>query len=65
MWVLLRSSNRAATGKVTLFSECAVERRGFPVGESPTRQGSLQPVAIVATKEVTRSSKPTMERVIQ
>jgi metal-dependent amidase/aminoacylase/carboxypeptidase family protein len=27
---------------------------------SPTRQGSLQPVAIVAMKEVTRASKPTM-----
>jgi hypothetical protein len=32
------------------------------VGDSPTRQRSLQPVAIVATKEVTRASKPNASK---
>jgi hypothetical protein len=36
---------------------CAVQRRRFPVGASPTRQ-SLQPEAIGAVMEVTKWLKP-------
>jgi len=42
---------------------CAVKRRVFSVGATPTRQLSLQPVAIGAAVEVTKPSKPSMERV--
>jgi hypothetical protein len=42
---------------------CAVERRDHPVGDRPTRQLSLQPVAIGAVVEVTKRLKPLMERV--
>jgi hypothetical protein len=38
---------------------CAVERRRFPVGESPTRQ-PLQPEAIGAVMEVTKWLKPSI-----
>jgi hypothetical protein len=38
---------------------CAVQRRRFPVGESPTRQ-SLQPEAIGAVMEVTKWLKPSI-----
>src|SRR5216683_689023 len=38
---------------------CAVERRRFPVGASPTRQ-SLQPEAIGAVMEVTKWLKPSI-----
>ena len=38
--------------------QCAVERRALSVGEIPTRQLSLQPVAIGAAVEVTKQSKP-------
>lgn len=44
-------------------STCAVERRDHPVGDRPTRQLSLQPVAIGAVVEVTKRLKPSMERV--
>jgi hypothetical protein len=44
-------------------SLCAVERRDRPVGDRPTRQLSLQPVAIGAVVEVTIRLKPSMERV--
>ena len=44
-------------------SKCAVERRDHPVGDRPTRQLSLQPVAIGAVVEVTKRLKPSMERV--
>ncbi len=37
---------------------CAVQRRRFPVGESPTRQ-VLQPEATGATVEVTKRLKPS------
>ena len=37
---------------------CAVKRRRFPVGESPTRQ-VLQPEATGATVEVTKRLKPS------
>lgn len=39
---------------------CAVLRRRFPVGESPTRQLLLQPEAIGAFMEVTKWMKPPM-----
>src|SRR6202043_3145419 len=42
-----------------LDSTCAVQRRRFPVGESPTRQ-SLQPEAIGAVMEVTKWLKPSI-----
>jgi hypothetical protein len=42
---------------------CAVERRDHPVGDRPTRQLSLQPLAIGAVVEVTKRLKPLMERV--
>src|SRR5260370_1987759 len=38
---------------------CAVERRRFPVGASPTRQ-PLQPEAIGAVMEVTKWLKPSI-----
>jgi hypothetical protein len=44
-------------------SKCAVERRDHPVGDRPTRQLSLQPVAIGAVVEVTKRLKLSMERV--
>jgi len=46
-----------------MLSLCAVERRDHPVGGRPTRQLSLQPVAIGAVVEVTKRLKPSMERV--
>src|SRR6185437_1178866 len=42
---------------------CAVKRRVFSVGATPTRQLSLQPVEIGTAAEVTKPSKPSMERV--
>jgi hypothetical protein len=42
---------------------CAVRRRGSSVGAIPTRQLSLQPVAIGAVVEVTKPPKPSMQRV--
>jgi len=42
-----------------LFMACAVTRRRFPVGASPTRQ-SLQPEAIGAVMEVTKWLKPSI-----
>jgi hypothetical protein len=42
---------------------CAVERRDHPAGDRPTRQLSLQPLAIGAVVEVTKRLKPLMERV--
>jgi len=41
------------------------ERRGFSVGEIPTRQLSLQPVATGAVVEATKRSKPPVERVVK
>jgi hypothetical protein len=38
---------------------CAVQRRRFPVGASPTRQ-TLQPEAIGAVTEVTKWLKPSI-----
>src|SRR5437016_12603429 len=42
-----------------LLWECAVQRRRFPVGASPTRQ-PLQPEAIGAVMEVTKWLKPSI-----
>src|SRR2546429_1631564 len=42
------------------LSGCAVTRRRFPVGESPTRQ-LLQPDATGATVEVTKRLKPSVK----
>ena len=43
--------------------QCAVKRRRFSVGAKPTRQLSLQPVAIGAVEEVTNLLKPSVQRV--
>jgi transposase InsO family protein len=48
----------------TRILQCAVERRGFTVGEIPTRQLSLQPVATGAVVEVTKRSKPLVKGVV-
>jgi integrase len=44
-------------GEVVMLRVCAVERRRFPVGVSPTRQ-PLQPEATGAVMEVTKWLKP-------
>src|SRR5216684_3057206 len=43
----------------SLLMACAVQRRRFPVGASPTRQ-PLQPEAIGAVMEVTKWLKPSI-----
>src|SRR5271154_6174847 len=58
----LRRQGRAALCVVSAdFSKlaCAVQRRRFPVGASPTRQ-PLQPEAIGAVMEVTKWLKPSI-----
>src|SRR6202166_1634426 len=47
------------TALVSPFRVCAVQRRRFPVGASPTRQ-PLQPEAIGAVMEVTKWLKPSI-----
>src|SRR5665811_572156 len=57
-----RGGNRYVLPKATaphLDSTCAVKRRRFPVGASPTRQ-PLQPEAIGAVTEVTKWLKPSI-----
>src|SRR5271166_7070260 len=49
---------RQALGERPLFA-CAVRRRRFPVGESPTRR-TLQPEATGAVMEVTKWLKPSV-----
>ncbi len=49
---------RHAVGELPLFA-CAVRRRRFPVGESPTRR-TLQPEATGAVMEVTKWLKPSV-----
>ena len=44
--------------RLARIHQCAVKRRGSSVGEIPTRQLSLQPVAIGVAAEVTKQSKP-------
>ena len=39
---------------------CAVQRHGLSVGANPTRQLSLQPVAIGAVVEATKRLKPSV-----
>src|ERR1039457_4313398 len=46
-------------GRLPHLRVCAVKRRRFPVGASPTRQ-SLQPEAIGAVMEVTKWLKPSI-----
>ena len=46
-------------GGEAMLRVCAVQRRRFPVGASPTRQ-SLQPEAIGAVMEVTKWLKPSI-----
>lgn len=45
---------------LTRLFQCAVKRRGFSVGEIPTRQLTLQPVATGAVVEATKRSKPSV-----
>jgi hypothetical protein len=45
------------------ISQCAVKRRRFSVGANPTRQLSLQPVAIGAVVDAMKPLKPPMERI--
>jgi hypothetical protein len=45
---------------LTRISQCAVKRRRSPMGAKPIRQLSLQPVAIGAVMEVTKSPKPSV-----
>ena len=40
--------------------QCAVKRRRFSVGAKPTRQLSLQPVAMGGVEEVTNLLKPSV-----
>src|SRR6202035_5575654 len=56
-----RYQNRDGNAAVTesLLWVCAVERRRFPVGVSPTRQ-PLQPEATGAAMEVTKWLKPSV-----
>src|SRR6202171_5401742 len=57
-----RGGNRYVLPNATaphLDSTCAVQRRRFPVGASPTRQ-PLQPEAIGAVMEVTKWLKPSI-----
>ena len=44
--------------KLARIMQCAVKRRRFSVGAKPTRQLSLQPVAIGAVEEATNLLKP-------
>src|SRR5271170_1231070 len=61
-WPLRRGSRAScfaeAYGRQRLQRVCAVLRRRFPVGASPTRQ-VLQPEATGATVEVTKRLKPS------
>jgi len=49
---------REAVSRDRQLGVCAVQRRRFPVGETPTRP-VLQPEATGATVEVTRRLKPS------
>ena len=44
---------------------CVVKRCSFSVGAIPTRQRSLQPVAIGAAVEVTKPSKPSRKHAVR
>ena len=61
--VCLRQQLGVLQRRLSLPETCAVERHDHPVGDRPTRQLSLQPVAIGAVVEVTKRLKPSMERV--
>ncbi len=53
-------ADRTAQKPLARIIQCAVERRRFSVGAKPTRQLSLQPVAIGAAVEVTKPLKPSV-----
>src|SRR5712671_760107 len=53
----VRESNSTDISMEGPFRVCAVKRRRFPVGASPTRQ-TLQPEATGAVMEVTKWLKP-------
>src|ERR1700674_4686911 len=57
--LLVGADNRVIERPRCPFLACAVTRRGFPVGASPTRQ-PLQPEAIGAVMEVTKWLKPSI-----
>ena len=60
MWVTRpRPIGPTGVARECPFLACAVERRRFPVGASPTRQ-SLQPEAIGAVMEETKWLKPSI-----
>src|SRR3974390_3360555 len=56
-WLRVKSGGREPFARCPLIP-CAVTRRRFPVGESPTRQ-PLQPEATGAAMEVTKWLKPS------
>src|SRR5258707_13006941 len=56
-WVARCIEQRAGANPLCPRWVCAVQRRRFPVGASPTRQ-SLQPEAIGAVMEVTKWLQP-------
>src|SRR5438093_3119180 len=54
-------TGRSIPARQLALSTCAVKRRRFPVGASPTRQ-PLQPEATGAVMEVTKWLKPSGKR---
>jgi hypothetical protein len=56
--------SRAEVHRAANRLSCAVKRRLFLVGVSPTRQSSLQPVAIGAAVEATKLPEPSVERAV-
>ncbi len=61
-WIILEPPYKSRR-HLTRIIQCAVKRRRFSVGAKPTRQLSLQPVAIGAVEEVTNLLKPSVQRV--
>src|SRR5207244_7335897 len=55
----VKQASRRRLRRKGLLRVCAVQRRRFPVGASPTRQ-PLQPEAIGAVMEVTKWLKPSI-----
>ena len=62
-WMSIGSGFLGNWEKLARIMQCAVKRRRFSVGANPTRQLSLQPVAIGAVEEVTNLLKPSVQRV--
>ena len=61
--IIVDTAGRSTDESLKALITCAVTRRDFSVGVSPTRQLSLRPVAIGAVVEVTKRQKPSMKRV--